>query len=53
MVKYKVEIRYYSFVFDNAEEAMTFAENALKHYDDEDKGRDFDVTITLINKEDE
>ena len=47
-MKYKVEINYYDFVFENAEEAVCFAETAAKKYVS-DRDRDFNVTIVLIN----
>lgn len=55
-MKYKVEINYYDFVFDNAEEAIHFADTAVKAFRSE-RDRDIEVTITLIrdneNKEEE
>lgn len=53
-MKYKVEISYYDFIFDDAVTAMTFAQTAKKAHVLDKDGHNLEVTITLIdeNKED-
>lgn len=53
MMRYKVSIRYYDFIFDNSEEAIVFANQAKRHYHKDDDEATIDVTITLITEDDE
>lgn len=46
-MEYKVRIGYTDFKFDDGEEAVTFAETAVKHLMDDDK----EVTVTIYGKE--
>lgn len=50
-MEYKVRIGYTDFKFDDGEEAVTFAETAVKHLIDDDK--EVTVTIKMEGKEDE
>ena len=52
-MKYKVEISYYDFIFDDAEEAMTFAQTAKTSHSKDKDGHDFEITITLIEEDKE
>ena len=47
MKKYKVDIDYLKFVFDEGEAALSFAEVASKHYTGKNP------TVTIIIKEEE
>lgn len=48
-MKYKVRIGYTDFIFEDGEEAITFAESALKHLMDDYK----EVTVTIFYGEEE
>ena len=43
-MKYKVRIGYTDFIFEDGEEAINFAETAVKHLMDDDK----EVTVTIF-----
>lgn len=48
-MKYKVRIGYTDFIFEDGEEAINFAETAVKHLMDDDK----DVTVTIYYEEED
>lgn len=54
-MRYVVTIKYYRFIFDNADEALAFAGQAKLHYmkDRTDIPKDPEVCITIITDEDE
>lgn len=51
MLKYKVSVSYYDFIFDSRNEAMNFAEMAKAHYSDEKRDNDINVSVEIIKVE--
>lgn len=49
---YRVRLNYQDFMFDDAEEAMCFAQTAFEKKTADPDDRDFSVEIKIINKED-
>jgi hypothetical protein len=48
-MKYKVRIGYTDFIFEDGEEAIKFAETAVKRLKDDDK----EVTVTIYYEEED
>ena len=51
-LQYRVKIKYYTFIFDNAQEAVSFAISAKLHQA-ESRDEYFDVTIDIISVEED
>lgn len=50
-MEYKVTLGYRKYIFDDAEEALTFAKQAKKHYaPDEDEEESITVDIEIVLK---
>ena len=52
-MKYKVSISYYDFLFDNAVDAVAFANSAKMHFVSTDRREDITVSIDLIMEKEE
>lgn len=51
-LQYRVKVKYYTFIFDDAHEAVSFA-IAAKVHQDESRDEYFDVTIDIVSIEED
>lgn len=51
-LQYRVKVKYYNFIFDDAHEAVSFAISAKLHQD-ESRDEYFDVTIDIVSIEED
>lgn len=51
MYKYNVSLNYYSFIFEDGNSALAFAEEAKKHYFDAEKNKVLEVSIEILKEE--